>query len=216
VARGFIPPGLYSNGLARLGHTCFGIDFSPASIGYARETAAAEGLACTYREADLRTAEFEPEVDTALFLFGECNVFRPAELRDILARAAQALKPGGHLLLAGGHLLLEPSTPEAITRIGQQPATWSAHNEGLFSDRPHLLLHEAFWDEAQRVSTDRYFVVDADTGVVTRHAASQCAHLPEELIALLHAVGFTAVERVPAWDAGRSFSGDFLALVASR
>ncbi|HRF46919.1 MAG TPA: class I SAM-dependent methyltransferase [Anaerolineales bacterium] len=202
-------PGLYSNRLARLGHTCFGIDFSPASIGYARETAAAEGLACTYREADLRTAEFEPEVDTALFLFGECNVFRPAELRDILARAAQALKPGGHLLL-------EPSTPEAITRIGQQPATWSAHNEGLFSDRPHLLLHEAFWDEAQRVSTDRYFVVDADTGVVTRHAASQCAHLPEELIALLHAVGFTAVERVPAWDAGRSFSGDFLALVASR
>ena len=29
-------PGLYTNRLARLGHQCVGIDFSPASIAYAR------------------------------------------------------------------------------------------------------------------------------------------------------------------------------------
>ncbi len=29
-------PGLYSSRLAALGHTCHGIDFSPASIAYAR------------------------------------------------------------------------------------------------------------------------------------------------------------------------------------
>src|SRR5512133_3667932 len=37
-------PGLYANRLARLGHTVYGIDFSPASIEYARATAAHEGL----------------------------------------------------------------------------------------------------------------------------------------------------------------------------
>ncbi len=202
-------PGLYASRLARLGHTCFGIDFSPASIAYAREQAEGLGLTCTYREADLRAVELEPDVDVVLFLFGECNVFRPADLRDILARAARALKPGGRLLL-------EPSTPEAITRIGHQPATWSAHTEGLFSDRPHLLLYETFWDEAQRVSTERYFVIDAETSVVTRHAASQCAYTPDELIALLRAAGFTAAELVIGWDAGRSFAGDFFALSALR
>ena len=202
-------PGLYASRLARLGHTCFGIDFSPASIAYARDQAEGLGLTCTYREADLRAVELEPDVDVVLFLFGECNVFRPADLRDILARAARALKPGGHLLL-------EPSTPEAITRIGHQPATWSAHTEGLFSERPHLLLYETFWDEAQRVSTERYFVIDAETSVVTRHAASQCAHTPDELIALLRAVGFTAAEPVVGWDAGRSYAGDFFALSALR
>ena len=34
-------PGLYASRLARLGHTCAGIDFSPASIAYAREQARA-------------------------------------------------------------------------------------------------------------------------------------------------------------------------------
>src|SRR5512139_3854349 len=32
-------PGLYTSRLAQLGHSCHGIDFSPASINYARETA---------------------------------------------------------------------------------------------------------------------------------------------------------------------------------
>ncbi len=33
-------PGLYTSRLARLGHACIGIDYSPASIAYAEETAA--------------------------------------------------------------------------------------------------------------------------------------------------------------------------------
>ena len=41
-------PGLYANRLARLGHRCVGIDFSPASIAYARERSEAGGLSCTY------------------------------------------------------------------------------------------------------------------------------------------------------------------------
>jgi 2-polyprenyl-3-methyl-5-hydroxy-6-metoxy-1,4-benzoquinol methylase len=32
-------PGLYSNRLAALGHTCVGIDYSPASIAYAQKQA---------------------------------------------------------------------------------------------------------------------------------------------------------------------------------
>ena len=37
-------PGLYTNRLAGLGHTCLGIDFAPASIAYAREQAEGQGL----------------------------------------------------------------------------------------------------------------------------------------------------------------------------
>jgi 2-polyprenyl-3-methyl-5-hydroxy-6-metoxy-1,4-benzoquinol methylase len=51
-------PGLYASRLARRGHTCVGIDFGPASIAYARAQAEREGLACTYRLEDLRTADF--------------------------------------------------------------------------------------------------------------------------------------------------------------
>lgn len=202
-------PGLYSNRLARLGHCCVGVDFSPASIAYAREQAQAESLDCEFMEADLRTATFEPGADVALLLFGECNVFRPEALRDILTRACEALKPGGALLL-------EPSTAEAIERIGQESATWSAHEAALFSDKPHLLLHESFWESTERVATDRWFVIDAATGEVERHAASQRAYTLGEVLGLLMSVGFARVEPVAGWDAGASFSDSFFAVVAHR
>jgi SAM-dependent methyltransferase len=202
-------PGLYSNRLARLGHRCVGIDFSPASIAYAREQAQAEGLGSVFIEADLRTAAYEADVDVALLLFGECNVFQPETLRDMLERACQALKPGGVLLL-------EPSTAEAIERIGQQTTSWSAHACALFSDRPHLLLHEAFWEPSQRVATDRWFVIDAANGEVERHAASQRAYTMGEILGLLMSVGFARVEPVADWDAGASFSDSFFAVVAQR
>ncbi len=202
-------PGLYASRLARLGHIVVGVDFSPASLAYAREQATSEGLTVTYREGDLRRTDFGGGFDACLLLFGECNVFRPDDLRDILTRAARALTPAGRLLL-------EPSTAAAIEAIGRQPATWSAQPEGLFSDRPHLLLHEAFWDEAAQVATDRYFVIDAESGAVQRHAASQCAYSVAGLQALLRSAGFDAVTPVDGWDAGRSYGDSFFAVIAAK
>jgi SAM-dependent methyltransferase len=51
-------PGLYSNRLARLGHNCVGIDYSPASIAYAVRTAQKEGLPCTFLQEYIRTATY--------------------------------------------------------------------------------------------------------------------------------------------------------------
>jgi 2-polyprenyl-3-methyl-5-hydroxy-6-metoxy-1,4-benzoquinol methylase len=50
-------PGLYTSRLSRLGHECTGIDFSPASIAYARKQAEREVLRCTYLQEDIRTAD---------------------------------------------------------------------------------------------------------------------------------------------------------------
>jgi SAM-dependent methyltransferase len=68
-------PGLYTQRLARLGHCCTGVDFGPASIAYARGQAAAEGLACRYIEADMRTIgalALDP-VDLVMLVYGEFN-----------------------------------------------------------------------------------------------------------------------------------------------
>jgi 2-polyprenyl-3-methyl-5-hydroxy-6-metoxy-1,4-benzoquinol methylase len=50
-------PGLYSSRLAGLGHTVTGVDFSPASICFAREEAGRQGLPCEYIQSDLRALE---------------------------------------------------------------------------------------------------------------------------------------------------------------
>ena len=199
-------PGLYTARLAALGHECVGVDVAPAAIDYARARAAAAGLACTYRLEDVRTAWHSPGFGLAMMLFGEINVFRSADARLVLTRARAALADGGLLLL-------EAHTEAAVRRMGRAAATWRTHAEGLFSPRPHLRLDEAFWDEARRVATHRYFVVDAESGSVERHAESVQAYSAEEYRSLLGETGFALRRTEPSLD-GTGEPGAFLVLVA--
>lgn len=176
-------PGLYTSRLAALGHACVGIDFGPASIAYAREQAEAAELDCRYHLEDVRQADYGRGYDLVMFLFGEINVFRPSEARTILQKAHAALEPGGILLL-------EPHTYEAVQGLGQAPASWYSAQSGLFSPRPHLCLQENFWDAVREVATERYFVVDAATGEVTRHASSTQAYSRDGYVDLLRGCGF--------------------------
>jgi SAM-dependent methyltransferase len=184
-------PGLYASRLAALGHACVGIDFSPASIAYARQHAQAQGLRCTYIQQDIRQAEYGEGFDLVMLIFGEFNVFRPADARSILEKANRAL-------VESGTLLLEPHTIEAVRTEGQKPATWSAFESGLFSDQPHLYLRENFWDEHLNAATKRYIIVDALTGSVTRYGASMQAYTQEQYQALLEECGFGEVAFYPS------------------
>lgn len=202
-------PGLYSHRLAALGHRVRGIDFSPASIAYARETAQAGRLDCTYTLSDVRVAEFEPTAyDLVMFIYGEFNVFRPEDARNILRKANAALKPGGKLLL-------EPSTEADIRKIGAEAPSWYTSQSGLFSDRPHLLLKESFWHPDQRATTTRYFLVDAATAQVERFAGSYQAYSQDDMQALLESHGFCDV-RFYASLTGDPEPGNFYVVTAVR
>ncbi len=48
-------PGFYTSRLARLGHACVGVDFSPASVLHARSEAEKAALPCQYHD-ESRTA----------------------------------------------------------------------------------------------------------------------------------------------------------------
>jgi SAM-dependent methyltransferase len=184
-------PGLYSSRLAQRGHACVGIDFSPASIEYARDFAQAQQLACEYHLADVRHADFGSGYDLAMFVFGESNVFRPEELQHILRKAYAALNDGGHILL-------EVHPLAVVQRLGHQRATWYTLEQGLFSDRPHLVLFESFWDEAQAVAIERFYIIDAETNDVTPHASSMQAYTDEQYRYALQIAGFTDIIFFPS------------------
>jgi SAM-dependent methyltransferase len=183
-------PGLYSSRLARLGHTCTGIDYSPVSIAYAKQQADAGGLACTYTLADIRAAAYGGGYDLALLIYGEFNVFRPADAAHLLDKCWAALRPGGQLLL-------EPHTFAAVEAMGRAPVTWYSSPGGLFSPAPHLVLLEPAWDAAAQTYTRRYFIVDAASGSVTRYAQTMQAYAEPDYRALLAAHGFDPVELYP-------------------
>jgi SAM-dependent methyltransferase len=179
-------PGLYSIRLARLGHSCMGIDFGPASIRYAREQAVKEGVEVDYVLGDIRAADYGDDNDLVLFVYGEFNVFKPADIRRVLEKAYDSLKEGGVLIA-------EPNRYETVKREGTSPASWYSSQGGLFSPKPHLCLMENFWDQERHVATTRYFIVDAETSDVTLHASSMVAYTREELEQMLRGVGFRDV-----------------------
>lgn len=197
-------PGLYTERLARLGHSCVGIDFSPAAIDYA--TTAARGLDCAYHLGDIREADYGREFDLVMLIFGEFNVFRRTDAQSILARSRQAL-------VDGGRLLLEVHTVEAVQRIGTVASAWRTAERGLFSDRPHLRFEESFWDERQRVATERYFIVDAETAAVTRYAQSMQAYTDDEYRSMLRDGSFALRDIFPSLP-GNTGGGDFIVLLA--
>lgn len=179
-------PGLYSQRLAQLGHTCCGIDYSPASIAYARQQAAQTQAACTYRLDDIRRAPFGEGYDLVLLIFGEFNVFCPADASLLLWKCHAALRPSGQLLL-------EPHTLTAIEEMGREPAVWYSSPGGLFSPDPHLVLMERAWEPAGQTAATRYYVVDAATAAVTRFAQTMQGYSEDQYRGLLADHGFQSI-----------------------
>ncbi|MEE9254052.1 MAG: class I SAM-dependent methyltransferase, partial [Pseudomonadales bacterium] len=116
-------PGLYTSQLARAGHSCVGIDFSPASIEYAVKESEDP---TEYRREDLVSAEYGGQFDLVMMLSGEINTFAHEVASRVVEKAYEALGQGGGLLI-------EASTMEAVRRIGRMGPTWWAQDDALFA-----------------------------------------------------------------------------------
>ncbi len=202
-------PGLYASRLARLGHRCVGIDFSPASMEYAKEQAASEDLSCGYLHADIRFTEYGSGYGLAMLIFGEFNVLKPSDAARILAKAHAALDEGGVLLL-------EAHTYEAIREFGLRPASWYSAESGLFSDKLHLSLQENFWDAESETVTRRYFIVDASSEQVSRYAQTLKAYTEEQYRVVLEDAGFEGVRFHPSLIGTEDVSQSDLLVIAAR
>lgn len=200
-------PGLYTAGLATLGHECVGIDFAPAAIAHAWTTAEAARLPCTYHVADIRTADYGDGFGLVMLISGEINVFRRADARTILQKAWRALADDGLLLL-------EAHTDAAVRGRGAAARVWQSAEHGLFSARPHLRLDESFWDDDQQVATRRYLVVDAETAETSWYAESVQAYTDQAYETLLHGCGFALRDVYRSLD-GSADAGGFVVLVGA-
>ena len=206
-------PGLYAVELARRGVDVTGIDFSPASVAYARELAEAQGVAgrCRFIQADVRAElprQAGAEYDAALFLYGQLAVFTRAEAAALLVGAAQTLRPGGRLALE----LLD------FERIDKTHSTWWFSDEqGLWGDAPFLNLGDRFWDAEQRASIDRFWVIHLPSGELEEIGLSDNGYETGELLALLRENGFSQATAYPAWEGLELYdAAEWVATVAQR
>ncbi len=186
-------PGLYAVELARRGCHVLGVDFAPASIGYARDLAKAAGVAgrCDFRQADVRAVDYDGHnFDAAILLYGQLAVFEKGEAQSLLTNIARALKPGGRL---GVELLNQE-------RVDKTDGTWWFTDEtGLWGDAPFLHLGERFWLAEQALSVERYQILHLETGRLTEIQLCDQTYAVAEMTAMMRRAGFSAVTAWPGW-----------------
>ena len=183
-------PGLYTSRLAKLGHICVGIDFSPASLEYAKDQAIRQSLDCTYIQGDLREIQFPGNFGLVMMLHGEMNAFSKNDMQKILMKINAALEKNGQLLLPS-------STIDGIRLKKSVERTWSTYESGLFSDSPYLELYETLWNPGTKTRIERYFIVESATGEVSEYSSSLQAYTNAEYRRLLNGSGFKEVKILP-------------------
>lgn len=178
-------PGLYCHELARRGHTAVGFDFAPATVRYAEEIAAREGLDCAFHLADLTALDDATlaafgEVDAVTFWFGEFNSFQPDVARRFLGRLASVLKPGGFAAFE-----VQPFDSFAREDLNE----WQLHEASALCDGPHFWLQRHHWDEETEAEITVYWIIDARTGAAERFAQCHQAWRDADLVAALGDAG---------------------------
>ncbi|EDV6154249.1 SAM-dependent methyltransferase [Salmonella enterica subsp. enterica] len=203
-------PGFYTRLLAERGFHCTGVDFSPASITWARQQAQAANLNIDYIQQDIRTYHPTEPFDFIMMTFGELNVFSAADAQSLISHCAQWLKPDGKLLV-------EVHTFDEVKRQGIAQPGWQRCPHGLFLAVPHLLLTENAWDEEAQTSSTLFWAI-AENGCTTRFGSQMKAWRDDEYISLLGDAGFTVLQRPDShtWPVGETFAGKLFALLAEK
>jgi SAM-dependent methyltransferase len=180
-------PGLYCFDLARRGVECVGFDIAPAPLRHAREVDEREGHGCRFLTADLNAlpddfAQRIGPVDAVTFWFGDLHGFPPAVVRDFLPKLAACVGPHGLMVLEIQPLdEFEPSDATA----------WNSSGGSVFCPGPHLWLQEWFWHEAANVEVHVHWIIDRDSGSLTRYVQCHQGWPEEELVGLLAEAGLT-------------------------
>jgi len=158
-------PGLYAVPLARLGYDVTGIDVSAAALRHARGLARATPILGTARfvEGDLRDVPLpDAGFDAAFLVYFILEAFSRTEQPKVLARLAGSLAPKGALIV---EMRLHPDQPPG--RIDW----WDVVPNSLLSDKRHLLLGDAVYDERRHTYVLREVAVFDDGTVAARQTS---------------------------------------------
>ncbi len=187
-------PGLYTSRLAAKGHRCTGIDFSPASIEYARKNVSQINDTCNYHPSDLRVpSDYRfngPQYNLILCLYAEFCTFCPDDAALILKKCRDSLAPGGHVIL-------ELLTPVAVYEMGCQMPCRTEYINGVFSDLPHQVFEEYFWNPQQQTAVVRYRIVHQNNSVIQTFVQTYQAWRNENLMQLFNQAGLTVHRTYP-------------------
>lgn len=146
-------PGLYASRFAARGVRVTGVDFSPASIAYAKEQAAAAGHEISYHQANY--LEFVPdgEFDLVIMIMCDYCALSPPQRSQMLRTFADSLASDGRLIF----------DVYSMTAFGQkQEQLLFEENllDGFWSPSPYFGFLATFTYDVEHVALDKYTIVE--------------------------------------------------------
>ncbi len=150
-------PGLYCQRLAKAGMKVTGVDFSAASVSYAKQQASAEKLLIDYRLQNYLEFAEENCFDAALLIYGDYCALSPGDRK-------QLLKIVGRSLRRDGKFILDVTTRECRRTHGLSQG-WYAAEGGFWSEKRHIVLEEGFDYPEELIYLDQFIVIDEDDSV---------------------------------------------------
>ena len=187
-------PGLYALDLAQRDCHVTGVDISPSSIDYARQVAESAGVTdnLDFILGDVREVQHPSSAfDHVLLLYGQLAVFPPHEAEELVAAAVATLKPGGTICI-------ELLAPTAIDR--SDSSWWFTDDTGLWGNRPFLHLGERFWDTETRIATERYQILDIESGSLQEFHLCDQSYERQDIERVLRSAGVATIAAHPGWD----------------
>jgi SAM-dependent methyltransferase len=175
--------GRHANELARRGHQVLGVDMVMGFLDIARADARDAGLTVDYALGDVRGLGIEASFEHAVSLFDAFGFLDDEGNADYLRSVAQALVPGGSLLL-------DVRNRDWVAR-SILPVTVLDKGEDMMVDR------HAFDTATGRLVDRRTYVRGGKVRTVT---FSIRLYAPTELAALLAATGFRVERTWGGWD----------------
>jgi SAM-dependent methyltransferase len=180
-------PGLYTTRLARTGAVVTGLDLSARSLEHAESLARADGLSVRYLRQDYLTYRDDARYDLIIMVMRDYCALPPDGRRALLRTVRRHLDPGGSFVF-------DVDAESAFAAVREQAAYTQTLKDGFWSDRPHFCFHNTYRYDHERVSLDKYVIVEAERRRTFYNWVRYFS--PDELAAELRDAGFADIEIV--------------------
>ena len=148
-------PGLYTTRFAQMGCGVRGLDFSINSLDYARKEAQQADLEIEYLQQNYLDYQAAEKFDLAVMIYCDYCALSNGQRKRLLKIMQDSIKDDGYIFM-------DVCTEQMYERIEEVTTLQRIEKEGFWSARPHYVFHSTFKYDADRVSLDKYTIIEEE------------------------------------------------------
>lgn len=178
-------PGLYSELLAKRGHSITGVDYSENSIQYAINQAKEKQLDIEYIHQNYMDLDYENQFDLVILIYLDFCVLLPQEREKVLENIYRSLKKGGQFIF---DVVNAKNIEKKILS-----KSWEIQKNGFWRPTPYIALTNGYHYPEAKVLAEQHIVIgendNVDTYIFWNHYYEE-----DQIVPMLESKGFKNIE----------------------